>query len=251
MKNAMLLTNRYLQELNPVIAGEQACEPGHRFGPHIRSYTLMHYVLSGKGTLYTEDGDYPVEAGQVFLILPGQVTTYEADMLDPWHYMWVGFDGSLSQRFSQLPPVFSLEKELFTDLFPPETVQLPEYAMAGGLFRLYAHLFCAEDQENPHVQKVKNLIRTGYMEDITVERIAGQLNLDRRYLSRLFKAHTQCTVQEYLIRVRLEEADRCLRQGYSVQDSARLCGYTDVANFSRMYKKHYGLSPKNRQKQRY
>lgn len=244
----MLLTNRYLQELNPVTAGEHVCDPGHRFGPHIRSYTLMHYVLSGKGTLYREDGAYPVEAGQVFLILPGQVTTYEADSTDPWHYCWVGFDGSLSQRFSQLPPVFPLEKELFTDIFPDETARISEYAIAGGLFRLYAHLFSVEDRENPHVQKVKNFIRTGYMEDITVETIARQLNLDRRYLSRLFKVHTQCTVQEYLIRVRLKEADRCLRQGYSVQDAARLCGYPDVANFSRMYKKHYGLSPKKRQK---
>ena len=91
---------------------------------------------------------------------------------------------------------------------------------------------------------VKNFIRTGYMDDLTVAGIAASLNLDRRYLSRLFKTHTGKTVQQYLICVRMEEARRYLSQGRSVQDTATLCGYEDVSNFSKMYKKHFGISPK-------
>ena len=240
------LTNLQLQELNPVIAGWQRCKSGHRFGPHIRSYTLLHYVLSGKGTLYIGQEKHPVKAGQVFVILPGQVTTYEADRDDPWYYCWVGFDGSLSRSFTSLSPVFSLEEKLFTDIFPAENAQNPEVWIAGGLYRLYAKLFAPPVEENSHVQKVKNFIRTGYMDDLTVEGIADSLGLDRRYLSRLFKAHTGCTVQEYLIRTRMEAADQYLRQGYSVQEAAALSGYRDVPNFSRMYKRRYGFAPKNR-----
>jgi len=240
------LTNLQLQELNPVIAGRHRCKPGHRFGPHIRSYTLLHYVLSGKGTLYVEQKAWPVRAGQVFMILPGQVTTYEADKNDPWSYCWVGFDGSLSGHFSSLPPVFSLDEQLFTDLFPAADERNPELWIAGGLYRLYARLFQPPKEENSHVQKVKNFIRTGYMDDLTVEGIADSLGLDRRYLSRLFKEHTGSTIQQYLLHTRLEAADQYLRQGYSVQQAAALSGYRDVPNFSRMYKLHYGTAPKNR-----
>lgn len=240
------LTNLQLQELNPVIAGWHRCKSGHRFGPHIRSYTLLHYVLSGKGTLFIDQKKYPVKAGQVFLILPGQVTTYEADQQDPWHYYWVGFDGSLSRSFTSLPPVFTVEEKIFTDIFPKEDGQNPELWIAGGLYRLYARLFQPPMEENTHVQKVKNFIRTGYMDQLTVEGIADSLGLDRRYLSRLFKAHTGSTIQDYLIHTRMEAADQYLRQGYSVQEAAILSGYRDVPNFSRMYKRHYGKAPTKR-----
>ncbi len=180
------------------------------------------------------------------MILPGQVTTYEADTADPWHYCWVGFDGSLSGHFSSLPPVFSLEDSVFTDIFPTANEQNPELWIAGGLYRLYARLFRAPAEENVHVQKVKNFIRTGYMDELTVEGIAHSLNLDRRYLSRLFKEHTGSTIQAYLIHTRMEAADQYLRQGYSVQEAAALSGYRDVPNFSRMYKLRFGTAPKNR-----
>lgn len=240
----LLLTNRYLQDLNPLIAGWQECDPGHRFGPHIRRYTLLHYVEAGSGALYSRGGVWPVSAGQMFVILPGEVTTYVADMNTPWHYRWVGFDGRLAQRFAQLPPVVDVDGRLFQILFHPDKSYVnQEYIIAGGLFRLYGELFPSEDRVNDHVKKVENYIRGGYMHHITVEAVAKSLNLDRRYLSRLFKQKTGSTVQEYLIRVRMEEADRCLCSGHSVQETAALCGYTDVANFSRMFKKHFGHSP--------
>lgn len=241
-----LMTNRHLLDLNPILSVSRKCAPGHSFGPRIRRYTLMHYVISGKGVFYARGQEFPVRGGQVFLILPGEVTTYTADAEDPWHYCWVGFDGSLSRRFAELPAVFSVEEKLFLDIFPEDGASNPEYQVAAGLLRLYGELFSGPDRGNRHVQRVENYIRTAYMQSITVAGIARELNLDRRYLTRLFKEKTGQSVQEYLIRVRMEEADRCLAQGYSVSDAARLCGYEDVPNFSRMYKKHYGISPANR-----
>lgn len=241
-----LLTNRHLQDLNPLIAGQQACPPGHSFGPSVRAYTLLHYVESGQGVLYSRGKAHPVGAGQVFLILPGEVTTYTADEADPWHYRWIGFDGGLSRRFSELPPVFSVSGEVFDGIFPAKDAQMPEYHMAAGLIKLYAALFPANANANTHVRKVESLIRAAYMHNVRVESLARELNLDRRYLTRLFKEKTGESVQQYLIRVRMEEAQRCLLQGHNVQTAARLCGYEDVSNFSRMYKKFYGHSPGKR-----
>ena len=76
-----------------------------------------------------------------------------------------------------------------------------------------------------------------------MEEIARQMNLDRRHLSRLFRRETGRSLQAFLISVRMEEADRYLRQGIPVGETARLCGYADVFNFSKMFKKTYGVSP--------
>ena len=107
-KKSFLLTDQQLQDLNPLVAGHEACDPGHSYGPHIRSYVLLHFVHSGKGTFQTPDGTFCVEEGQAFMILPGQLTTYTADSDDPWEYSWVGFNGALSHRFHTLTPVFPI-----------------------------------------------------------------------------------------------------------------------------------------------
>jgi len=242
--HSILLTNRNLKDLNPLTAGEHICDPGHSFGPAVRKYTLIHYVLSGKGTFYARGGAYPVEAGQAFLILPGEVTTYTADRDDPWHYRWIGFDGELSSRFSELPPVFPLSVDIFAKLVrSTEDLSVAEYRLSAELFRLYASLFSAESGRNPYVRRTENYIRTAYMQPIRVEQIAKQLGLDRRYLSRLFKTHTGVSVQEYLVNIRMEEGRHLLKDGCSVAEAARLVGYEDVSNFSKMFKKHYGVPP--------
>lgn len=240
----IILTNRHLLDLNPLIAGEEECAPGHSFGPAVRRFFLLHYVRRGRGTYYAYGGVYPVEAGQAFLILPGEVTTYTADESDPWHYQWIGFDGALAERFRQLPPVFSVQDPVFRDIFRRMgDASVWEYHIASGLLRLYAELFSGESRGNSHVKRVENYIRSAYMERITVEQIARQMNLDRRYLSRLFKEKTGQTIQEYLLSVRLEAACLCLQEGRSVQEAAQLCGYEDVSNFSKMFKRRYGKSP--------
>ncbi len=240
----LLLTNRKLKDLNPLIAGEETCAPGHSFGPAVRQYTLIHYVFRGKGTLYARGGIHPVQAGQAFVILPEEVTTYTADLQEPWHYCWIGFDGDLAARFGELPPVLTLPETLFGRMrhlsAQPSAM---EYLLAGDLFSLYAYLFADSQRGCPHVRRVENYIRSNYMHTIRVERIAAELNLDRRYLSRLFKEKTGSSIQEYLIRVRLEEAERLLLRGCSVKEAAHLAGYEDVSNFSKMFKKRTGRSP--------
>ena len=240
----LLLTDRKLLDLNPLVAGEERCAPGHSFGPAVRKYTLIHYVLRGKGTLYARGGAYPVGAGQAFVIAPEEVTTYTADTQDPWHYRWIGFNGALSFRFSQLPPVLNLPETFFGRMMHlPNQNATAEYLLAGELFSLYAYLFADSPSGSPHVHRVENYIRSNYMHPISVEQLARDLNLDRRYLSRLFKEKNGMSIQEFLVRVRLEEAQRLLLRGCSVKESARLAGYEDVSNFSKMFKKHIGKTP--------
>ena len=170
----VLLTNRNLRDMNPLIIGREACEPGHSFGPAIRRYTLVHYVKRGKGTFYARGQAHPVGAGEAFLILPGEVTTYTADEEDPWEYCWIGFDGMLSAAFSRLDPVLTLPSKLFTPLLeevPGEGI--PEYRLAAMLFSLYDHLLGGVGAENQHVSRVENYIRSNYMLPLRVEDIAS------------------------------------------------------------------------------
>ena len=245
--NPLFLTDRNLLDLNPIIAGQQVCPPGHSTQPHIRQYTLLHFVYSGTGILQTAGQEHRVRGGQVFMIRPGEISSYCADAADPWHYGWIGFNGHLSSRFSDLPSVFALESEQMERIRKAlSDPNVTEYRLAGVLLRLYEELFSGQVGGNRHVQQVENYIRLSYMQPIRVEQLAKHLNLDRRYLTRLYKQTTGLTIQDHLLQIRLQEADKYLAQGRSVKEAAALSGYNDISNFSKLYKRQYGISPAQR-----
>ncbi len=251
MIRQFILINRSFKDLNPLIYGEEACCKSHSFGPYIRNYTIIHYVMQGCGVLYKNGNAYPVHQGEAFIILPGEITTYVADAEDPWYYRWIGFDGELSEKFAQMSSVISIPDGAFPNVVPTdENKGYLEYILAGQLFWLLSELSVGKKHRNHYVRQVENYIRSAYMEEISVEQIAEQLNLDRRYLSRLFKEKTGMTVQEYLISVRMEEAQRQLSEGRSVSEAALYCGYPDACNFSKMFKRFCGVSPANWKKRK-
>lgn len=244
-KSDVLLINRHFAELNPVIVGQEVCAPGHRFGPSVRKYVLLHCVLSGKGTYTCGGVTYPVAAGQIFRILPGEETVYQADDRDPWHYAWIGFDGRLAEKMATMPPVFSVSATV-TNLFrrSAENTDASEFGLTASLFRLYDELFANRTQNgNEYVRRIRSYIDAAYMKKISVEGLAEQLHLNRRYMTRLFHAETGMSIRDYLLKTRMREATECLRAGLTVGETAERCGYEDMFLFSRLFRKTYGVSP--------
>jgi len=50
-------------------------------------------------------------------------------------------------------------------------------------------------------------------------------------------------MQDFLISERMKEAKKLLMKGYSVETVAFRCGYGSACNFSRMFKRNFGMSP--------
>ncbi len=243
MKN-ILIVNRNFHELNPIVVGERHCAPGYGFGPFVRNFTLIHYIISGTGILHLEGREYTVKAGEAFLIPPGEVSIYTSSKDDPWVYRWIGFNGALSEKFLSLPRVFTTTSGAFEKI--GEIIRqrdMLEYRLCAALFELYSDLFSGKKKNNHYVRRVCDFINTSYMQPISVEMIAESMNLDRRYLTRIFKERMGQTMQEYIISVRLEAARESLLGGASVSEAAMLCGYADECNFSKMFKRRYGISP--------
>ncbi len=244
MKN-QLLVNRNFRELNPILVGEEHCTSGHSFGPAVRKYTLIHYVISGCGSYMVGEHTYAVHPGEAFIILPDEVTVYTADEFDPWFYRWIAFDGELSKHFANAPRVISPSPRIFESIGEAITnvSSMREYRLCATLFELYADVFSGRSESHHYVRRVQDFVCASYMQDISVERIAESMNLDRRYLSRIFKERSGQTIQNYIISVRLEAARERLLEGATVSEAALLCGYGDECNFSKMFKLRYGISP--------
>jgi len=91
MMNSKIIINKGYRDINPKVCGYEECVPGHFYGPAVRSYWLLHFVVSGKGRFKTPRGEYFLEKNDIFIIRPSDVTYYEADGDSPWSYIWIGF----------------------------------------------------------------------------------------------------------------------------------------------------------------
>ena len=54
MPETVVSENKTFQDLNPLFVGYEYCEPGHCFGPAVREYYLLHYIMAGKGSYFVE-----------------------------------------------------------------------------------------------------------------------------------------------------------------------------------------------------
>ncbi len=237
-----LVGKKDLGDFTPVDAGFQDCGKNYSYGPNVRSYYLIHYVESGKGIFRNERAEYELLPGEAFLIRPGEETYYRASEDEPWSYIWLGFNGKLSEAFGSLPDIIKPDGNIFREIKNLPEAMLEE-RLCALIFNLYCNLF-ADNVKPDYVSKVKGYINARYMEDIKISDIAYALNLNRKYLSLLFKKQTGLTMQEYLIKKRLTEGKAFLEKGYTVTEAASLSGYSDAFAFSKAFKAFFGKTPK-------
>ena len=245
-KNFQFLMNPDLKDLKPIFTGFACDKISEIKGPFASDCTTIYYILEGHGTFYYKGTSHRVQSGQAFIIQPGETASWQSDSHDPWQYQWVGFTGTLSHRFAELPPVFDVPDGVFTPLENLNAMNThTEYRLVSELFQLFYLLLEPKREKRSYAQQIVDLIQSSYMQKLTVEHIAEQFRMDRSYLNRKFKKHTGQSIKDYLTKVRLDRAIWYLARGYSVKETASLCGFNDVSNFSRAFKKNHTdhLSP--------
>ncbi|GBF77719.1 DNA-binding response regulator [Paenibacillus sp. 598K] len=86
-------------------------------------------------------------------------------------------------------------------------------------------------------------------EEISFEELSKRFYFHPSYFSTLFKKHTGTPFTEYLTRLRIETAYSILRNtDKKVYEVAHEVGYRDVKYFTKVFKKHYGLTPEEGRK---
>lgn len=244
MKRILIDKPEEQRDVIPLFVGEHRCESGHAFGPYIREHYLLHFCLSGKGVLEDKFGTHPVRAGEFFIIRTGEITRYEADKEDPWHYIWFAFHGNITSRFDALPSVCTspegIAERLFSLIRAEEASPDPYSAFAYAL----AHGLSLGHEAADALSRLHRYVRYHYMEPLSVEALAKSFGFERSYLYRIFKKRYGISVKDYVTEVRMRHAKDFLTDGRPVGEAARLVGYADEFNFSKAYKKHYNKSPK-------
>ncbi|WEG72418.1 AraC family transcriptional regulator [Vagococcus intermedius] len=153
------------------------------------------------------------------------------------------------KHFNRIKVLMSLLFDLLQDNDPinNQTVQ--------SLFEVYLkyiedNLFNHFTYFNDNVSKdlmhqVKTYLETHYNEKIALDSLAQLVNVSPYYLAHQFKKHYNCSPVNYLIKMRIGEAQTLLQNTkYSVTDIAFRVGFNNLSHFQTTFKKHTGKTPK-------
>ncbi len=249
------LFSRGYSDVNPVLFGSEHCEKAHHYGPAVREYWLLHFVVSGKGKFKTSRGEYELSKNDMFIIKPYEITYYEADFDDPWEYIWIGFTANV-----RIPTNLDKNDTIYAPYLAKVFFEAREAAEKNSRSVGYEDYLCSKIWEvfsllrhdNPsavytvenYIKEAINIMEAEYHRGITITEIADMLHLNRSYLSTVFKNAMKQSAKEYLTNLRMKRSAKMLKSGqYTVSVVAASVGFSDVSCFSRSFKTFFGVSP--------
>ena len=97
---------------------------------------------------------------------------------------------------------------------------------------------------NERLVPVLEYIDKNLSEDLSLDTLGKVFYINGVYLNRLFKKLTGSSIHSYIIYKRISLAKRLLLDGDTVTDACMKSGFNDYSNFTRMFKKTVGKTPK-------
>jgi AraC-like DNA-binding protein len=114
------------------------------------------------------------------------------------------------------------------------------------LFRFSEILLYDTDSQmsDYRINKAIKIITLQYPDKLTVKYLAKQVQLDEVYFGSLFKRETGMTVHQYIMRIRIRNAENMLQTGnYKVHEVAEHCGFSDAIHFYKLFRDLRGFPP--------
>lgn len=94
------------------------------------------------------------------------------------------------------------------------------------------------------VTMVEEFIRKNYKYDISMQDAARAVNYSETYFCKMFKQRYGLSFTAYLAEYRMREARKLLLQPtVNVREVGEKVGYSDATYFSRVFRRHVGMSP--------
>ncbi|MBT2292176.1 helix-turn-helix transcriptional regulator [Paenibacillus albidus] len=239
--------------------------------PHSHDLTELYYLMQGERVYFVDDRVITVHKGELILIPGRELHSTASSEVAEFERILIHYDPAL------LPPSLQNEAIWFHDrgyrLFKLtlreqdeaeilmnrilEECRLQRSYYETSIITLFTELMIllqrsdsisqAGGTKHPlhHlVTDVATYIRGHYREALTLEETAGNFYISPSYLSRVFHRLTGFHFREYIVHVRVREAERLLAGSTGkIQEIASAVGFEHLSHFNKTFKKSTGLTP--------
>ena len=260
----------------------------HRVSPqavtelHSHEFHELVLIIKGKGIHFTKEERYPIRAGDMFLIWPGQLHGYaETDGLEliniiylpellrlpdfdlkyqPGNYAFFELEPRLRREHSFKSRLRLSESELLEaeDIIWKIENELEEkksafHYMAAALFMIFRGMIARwySGQKSPQSKKLlefaslMNFINRSLEKNLSVDMLAAKAGMSVSTLSRTFRKAFGYSPMEYVIRKRIARACELLSAtNMTISEISSKTGFSDSNFFSRQFRKVKGISPR-------
>lgn len=245
--------------------------------PHIHGSIELYYLLDGERVYFVDGQVVTLRKGELIVIPENEIHSTASSEVAEFERILINYDPSIlplplkkaqllhaGRRFR----VFSLslrEKEEVERLLHrilDECQQSRAFYEACCLSLLNELLILLQRSESvgaasitrhslhDKVSEIATYIREHYRETITLADTAKHFFISSSYLSRIFHRLTGFHFREYVIHIRVREAQRLLSQTRNkIQEIAVSTGFEHLSHFNKTFKKTTGITPMHFRKQ--
>ncbi len=242
---------------------------------HIHNCCEVLFCLSGGKNFFIHDRIYEVEDGDIFILNQFEnhkITSNEACIFERY-VLQINpeFLHRASSELTDLSQCFYLrnknishkistspefrqrllnlfqrlgEHSVYSDEIVKKLIVTEILVLINGMFvennKDYTYTL---NYENKTLIKALKFINENYDKKLTLDMISKNIYVSQNELCSLFKNHLGTTVKKYITSRRITKAKNLLKKGYSVSETAALCGFDDYANFIRVFGNTTGMSP--------
>jgi AraC-like DNA-binding protein len=218
------------------------------------------YVIKGAARYTINGRNYDLSAGDLLCLHAGlkkDAVTFPERLM---HCFSVDFT-AINMKGENVNPPFPLVShiglrneiiQLLFDFNYTWTDRPPGYTIKSrGLLLLILHRLLELTVYNNgaavmdhRIESAIRYISQHYSERLTVKKLASMVKLNSAYFGTLFNRETGISVNRYIARTRIRNAENILRSGaYKVMEVAEQCGFSDIYHFYKQFKTITGLPP--------
>lgn len=253
---------------------------------HWHSYFEITYVQKGQGNYFVNGQEYMMESGDIIIFnnvevhgwkLMGEdmkllvmifspefvaekLSVFDSEYLKPF----VERGSNFKNRIGKEEPVSHEIRKGIREIYKEWQQQKEGYPLMikANILRILTMLIRTYQDESKSGEMLKekktamkrleqaiSYIDTHYSEKITLDEVAAAAYMSSNYFSSYFRKVTGISFSEYVTRIRISRARELLRDtDKSVMEIAMECGFHNISNFYRLYKKHVGKPPRDDKK---
>lgn len=226
----------------------------YRVAMHKHDLWEVVYYSAGQGYVQIGEELVTFEKGDVFILPPRLEHSDWAD--EGFQDVFFTFshcelsDGTYYRfKDSSSQPVFHLLNQMYEVYIRDDLNRENIINLSYELFFQYAYALHEAILNNSYVEYIRNAIINNLSDpNFSVNAVIKNLHLNVNYARDLFVKNVGCTPSQFLMEKRLDYAKQLLMSralsNYSIREISYMCGFSDPYYFSRAFRKHVGVAPR-------
>lgn len=138
---------------------------------------------------------------------------------------------------------------------PPLDYELEIHMLLMQIWKKLYRYFNALPEKEPKPQRylerlrdIISYVQEHYNQEITLDDVAGHVNICKSECCRFFKKHMGMTLFDYIMFLRIQNSLPLLREGESVTKAAGMAGFSSPAYYGQIFKRYMKCTPREYQK---